>query len=223
MITVNNDWQEFLDNEAKKEYFKSLMDFIEEDSKDHNIFPKEEDRFNAFSLTPYSRVKAVVIGQDPYHGENQAHGLAFSVKKGEKIPPSLRNIYKELEEELGIERPPHGNLEEWAKEGILLLNAVMTVRKGEAASHRNKGWETFTDNVIKYLNEHKKPLVFFLWGSDAQKKEALITNKSHLILKSVHPSPLSASRGFFGCGHFLKCKEFLAKNNIDIDFHIEGE
>jgi len=218
MVTIDNDWKDFFEKEKNKEYFKSLMDFIKEDGKKHRIFPENGDLFNAFLMTPYNKVKAVIIGQDPYHGENQAHGLAFSVKKGEKIPPSLRNIYKELESDLGIKNPGHGNLDHWAKEGILLLNAVLTVREGEAASHRNKGWEIFTDNVIKYLNMREKPMVFFLWGNDAQKKEALITSKSHLVLKSVHPSPLSASRGFFGCGHFSKCKEFLAKNGIDIDF-----
>lgn len=223
MININNDWKDFFDNEKQKDYFKTLMDFIREDSEQYKIFPEEQDIFNAFLLTPFRDVKAVIIGQDPYHGENQAHGLAFSVKKGEKIPPSLRNIYKELESDSGIKKPSHGNLEDWAREGILLLNAVLTVRQGQAASHRNKGWEIFTDNVIRYLNDKKTPIVFFLWGADAQKKETLITNKSHLILKSVHPSPLSASRGFFGCRHFSKCKEFLQKNGTDIDFNIKGE
>ena len=223
MVTVNNDWKDFFEKEKNKEYFKNLMDFLKEDAKHYKIFPEKQDIFNAFLLTPYSNVKAVIIGQDPYHGENQAHGLAFSVKKDEKIPPSLRNIYKELESDLGIEKPSHGNLEDWAKNGILLLNAVLTVREGEAASHRNKGWEVFTDNVIRFLNDRESPVVFFLWGADAQKKETLITNKSHLILKSVHPSPLSASRGFFGCGHFSKCRDFLSKNGIDIDFNIKGE
>lgn len=221
MVSVNNDWKQFLEEEFKKDYFKNLSGFLEKEYKYNTVYPKKENIYNAFLLTPYSEVKIVIIGQDPYHGENQAHGLAFSVLKGQKIPPSLRNIYKELNRDLNLPIPTHGNLESWAKNGVLLLNTVMTVIEGKPNSHKGKGWEVFTDDVIRYLNCREKPMVFFLWGADAQKKESLITNKNHLILKSVHPSPLSASRGFFGCGHFSKAREFLRKNDIEIDFSIE--
>ncbi len=221
MVKLKNDWDNFFENECKKDYFKELFQFLKYEYENEIIYPLKDDLFNAFLLTEYNSVKAVIIGQDPYHGENQAHGLAFSVLKGEKIPPSLKNIYKELNRDLGIEIPSHGNLINWAKQGVLLMNAVLTVRAGQANSHKGKGWEIFTDNVIKYLNSREKPIVFLLWGADAQKKEKFITNKNHLVLKSVHPSPLSASRGFLGCGHFSKVVDFLQKNDMKIDFKLD--
>ncbi|MGN1090238.1 MAG: uracil-DNA glycosylase, partial [Huintestinicola sp.] len=178
--------------------------------------------FNAMKHTPYNSVKAVIIGQDPYHEPNQAHGLCFSVQKGCQIPPSLQNIYKEIYNDLGISPAPHGELYKWADNGVLLLNNVLTVRRGQANSHKGKGWEIFTDDVIKKLNEREKPMVFLLWGSNARTKKQLITNRNHLILEAAHPSPLSAYNGFFGCRHFSKCNAFLAQNGIEpVDWRIE--
>ena len=181
------------------------------------------DIFNALKFTPYNKVKAVILGQDPYHGENQAHGLAFSVQRGVDIPPSLLNMYKELHNELGCYIPNNGYLEKWARQGVLLLNTSLTVRDGMANSHRNKGWEIFTDFVIEKLNERTDPVIFLLWGNNAKEKENIITGKQHYILKTVHPSPLSASRGFFGCGHFAKTNEILQKLGKEpIDWQIEN-
>lgn len=208
-ILFNNSWDDILIEELNKEYFQQLMEKLEKERKNFIIFPKEEDIFNALKMVSYEQAKVVIIGQDPYHGENQAHGYSFSVQKGIKIPPSLRNIYKELGNDLGIQTPEHGNLENWARQGVLLLNSSLTVRKGEANSHRNLGWEIFTDTIIEKLGEREDPMVFILWGNHARNKKKFIRNKNHLILESVHPSPLSASRGFFGTKPFSKTNEFL--------------
>lgn len=213
-----NDWQELLEDEMKKEYYLSLREELINEYKTHTIYPNAHDIFNALHFTAYKDVKAVILGQDPYHGPGQAYGLAFSVKPGVRIPPSLRNIYKELHTDLGCKIPNNGTLTKWAEEGILLLNTSLTVRAGEANSHRKIGWQIFTDNIIRLLNEREDPIVFILWGNNAIKKEELITNSKHYIIKSVHPSPLSASRGFFGSKPFSKTNKFLesiGKNPID--------
>lgn len=220
MEIVGNDWDQFLKEQFRQKYYKQLINFLIGEYEKNTIYPAPSQWFTAFQMTPYEQVKVVILGQDPYHGPRQAHGLAFSVPKGEKTPPSLRNIFKELEADMGITPPAHGNLESWAKQGVLLLNTVLTVRAGQANSHRDKGWETFTDAAIAYLNQREKPMVFLLWGSNAQKKEALITNSRHYILKAAHPSPLSAHRGFFGCGHFSKTRRFLDEHRMKIDFCI---
>lgn len=214
-IKCKNDWKKILEKEFKKEYFKKLNDFVENERKSHTIYPPKDDVFSAFNLTSRKNTKIVIIGQDPYHGENQAHGLCFSVKPGNKIPPSLRNIYKELKDDIGCDIPENGYLVNWAKQGILMINAVFTVRKGKANSHKNKGWETFTTEIIKSLNNKKEPVIFILWGNFAQKFEKYLDNNNHLIIKSYHPSPLSASRGFFGTKPFSRCNEFLINNNIE--------
>lgn len=214
-IKCKNDWKKILEKEFKKEYFKKLNDFVENERKSHTIYPPKDDVFSAFNLTSRKNTKIVIIGQDPYHGENQAHGLCFSVKPGNKIPPSLRNIYKELKDDIGCDIPENGYLVNWAKQGILMINAVFTVRKGKANSHKNKGWETFTTEIIKSLSNKKEPVIFILWGNFAQKFEKYLDNNNHLIIKSYHPSPLSASRGFFGTKPFSRCNEFLINNNIE--------
>ena len=222
MNIVGNDWDKFLKEQFRQKYYKQLLNFLLGEYEKNTVYPAPSQWFTAFQMTPYEEVKVVILGQDPYHGPNQAHGLAFSVPKGEKTPPSLRNIFKELEADMGIAPPAHGNLERWARQGVLLLNTVLTVRAGQANSHRGKGWEIFTDAVIAYLNQREKPMVFLLWGSNAQKKEVLITNPRHYILKATHPSPLSASRGFFGCGHFSKARRFLDEHHMIIDFCIRS-
>lgn len=223
MVHIGNDWDDILKGEFDKEYYLNLRSFLKAEYKSHLIHPDMNDIFNALKLTSYSGTKAVILGQDPYHGENQAHGLAFSVQKGVDIPPSLLNMYKELKAELGCYIPNNGFLEKWARQGVLLLNAALTVRDGLANSHRNKGWEIFTDCVIEKLNQRQDPIIFLLWGNNAKEKERLITNPSHHILKTVHPSPLSASRGFFGCGHFAKTNELLSAMGKDIiDWQIEN-
>ena len=217
-----NDWQELLEDEMEKEYYKQLRDFLVEEYNTQTIYPDKYDIFNALHLTAYKDVKVVILGQDPYHGPNQSHGLAFSVKKGVGIPPSLRNIYKELKDDLGIEIPNNGYLYRWARQGILLLNTSLTVRAGQANSHNKIGWERFTDIIISLLNDRKKPVVFILWGNKAKTKEKLIANPRHFIIKSVHPSPLSASRGFFGSKPFSKTNEFLKSIGREpIDWEIE--
>lgn len=222
MVKFDNEWDILLRGEFEKPYYVTLRSFLVEQYTGYTVFPDMYDIFNALKYTTYSNVKAVIIGQDPYHEEGQAHGLSFSVKKGVQIPPSLLNIYKELHDDIGFTIPSHGYLESWAKNGVLLLNNVLTVRKGEANSHRGCGWETFTDEVIKILNNHQKPIVFMLWGSNAQEKGKLITNPRHLILKAPHPSPLSAYRGFFGCKHFSQTNEFLRQTGqTPIDWTIE--
>lgn len=213
MVNIGNEWDSVLCDEFEKEYYKKLRAFLAVEYKTRTIYPDMYDIFNALKYTSYSDVKAVIIGQDPYHGEGQAHGLCFSVKKGIAPPPSLKNIFKEINTELGIEPPSHGELTSWAKQGVLLLNTVLTVRAGQANSHKNMGWEIFTDKVIEILNQREEPIVFLLWGANAGRKTELITNPKHKILRCAHPSPLSAYNGFFGCGHFKAANEFLIENN----------
>lgn len=215
MVHFGNDWDEVLLGEFEKEYYLRLRAFLKNEYQTHTIYPDMYDIFNAFKLTPYKDVRAVILGQDPYHGPGQAHGLCFSVKKGIQPPPSLVNIFKELNDDLQITPPPHGELTSWAKNGVLLLNTVLTVRAGAANSHRNMGWEILTDRVIELLNERQEPMVFLLWGTPAKQKSKLITNPKHLILQTVHPSPLSAYGGFFGCRHFSKCNDFLTSQGFE--------
>jgi uracil-DNA glycosylase len=217
-INFKNDWQELLEEELSKEYYLKLRQFLITEYKTTTIYPNMHDIFNALHYTAYKDVKVVILGQDPYHGPNQAHGLSFSVKPGVGIPPSLLNMYKELQADLGCYIPNNGYLKKWADQGVLLLNASLTVRAHTANSHKGKGWEILTDKIISLLNDRKDPVVFILWGNNAISKEKLITNKYHYIIKSVHPSPLSASRGFFGSKPFSKCNDFLksiGKNPID--------
>lgn len=219
---IGNLWDQYLEQEYKKEYFQKLMDFVKEEYKHKTIYPKQNEVFNAFRYTDYSNVKVVILGQDPYHGPNQAEGLSFSVKNEVLKPPSLQNIFKELESDLGIPFPEHNSLKPWAKQGVLLLNAVLTVEEHKPTSHKNQGWETFTDQVIKILNDRDTPTVFILWGAYARSKKDFITNKKHLVIESAHPSPFSARNGFFGSKPFSKTNEFLKKNNIkEIDWRIE--
>ena len=217
------DWDGLLAEELKKDYIKELETFLEVEYEKNLIHPAKEDIFTALRWTGYEDTKVVIFGQDPYHGENQAHGLAFSVKKGVDIPPSLQNIYKELQNEMGLFIPNNGFLEKWAHQGVLLLNSSLTVRDGEANSHKGKGWERLTDKITEVLNERKKSVIFLLWGNDAKRKKELITAPQHIILEAAHPSPLSASRGFFGCGHFKKVNNMLlAMNKAPIDWQIEN-
>ena len=213
-MMIGNDWDIVLKDEYNKDYFKKLQKFVIEEYKTKTVYPKMSEIFNAFTKTSYENVKVVIIGQDPYHGENEAEGLSFSVKVGIQKPPSLINIFSELKSDLGIDPPNHGSLVSWAKEGVLLLNATLTVVKDTPKSHSNKGWETFTDEVIRLINKKETPVVFILWGSDARSKKYLINNKKHLIIESAHPSPLSAYRGFFGSKPFSKTNDFLIKNGI---------
>ena len=213
MVHIGNDWDELLSEEIQKEYYLKLRVFLAKEYKTGTIYPDMYDIFNALKLTPYNDVKVVIIGQDPYHGQGQAHGLCFSVLPGVTPPPSLVNIYKEIQAEYGTEPSKNGDLTRWAKQGVLLLNTVLTVRAGMANSHRGMGWEIFTDKIIQLLNEREKPIVFILWGGNAKRKQSLITNPNHLVLTAAHPSPLSAYNGFFGCGHFRKCNDFLISKN----------
>ena len=215
MVNIGNDWDEVLKGEFEKEYYLKLRKFLKQEYFTRKIFPDMYDIFNALKYTPYDNVKAIIIGQDPYHGEGQAHGLCFSVREGIEKPPSLKNIFKELHDDIGFIEPQNGTLTKWAEDGVLLLNAVLTVREGQANSHQGKGWEIFTDTVIAHLNKREKPMVFILWGRNARNKKALITNPSHKILEAAHPSPLSAYNGFFGCRHFSKTNEFLKANGIE--------
>lgn len=222
MVNIGNEWDNLLEDEFKKEYYKALRKFLIKEYNTHTVYPPMNDIFNALRYTSYSDVKAVILGQDPYHGAGQAHGLCFSVKKGVAPPPSLVNIFKELNADLGIPAPRHGELTDWANNGVLLLNTVLTVREGMANSHKGQGWEIFTDRVVQLLNEREKPIVFLLWGGNARSKAKLITNPNHLVLQCAHPSPLSAYNGFFGCRHFSKTNEFLRKNGIEeIDWRIK--
>ena len=206
-------WTHLLKKDKQADYFRSLVSYVNNERQiGKNIYPPREDVFNAFKLTEFEQIKVVILGQDPYHGKNQAHGLCFSVNKGIRIPPSLKNIYKELESDLNIHAPSHGYLQSWAEQGVFLLNTVLTVEAGKANSHRGKGWETFTDHVIKIISDHANHVVFLLWGSASQKKVSLINQQKHTILTSVHPSPLSAYRGFLGCKHFSKCNEALIQH-----------
>lgn len=210
-MTLAPDWNKWLASEFDKDYMKSLQQFLQSEKQKGRIYPEESDYFNALNLTPFNKVKVVILGQDPYHGEGQAHGLSFSVKPGIKVPPSLMNIYKELEADLGISPANHGYLLQWAEQGVLLLNSVLTVEAGKAGSHQNKGWETFTDKIIKLIDEEHDGVVFMLWGAYAQKKGRHIDRQKHYLLESVHPSPLSAYRGFLGCQHFSKANAYLEK------------
>ena len=213
-VDIEPSWYNLLENEFEKKYFTKLRSFIKNEYSTKVIFPPSKLIFNAFNLTPANKVKIIIIGQDPYHGEGQAHGLSFSVPTGIKIPPSLMNIYKELNTDVNKSIPNHGLLEDWASQGVLLLNSVLTVESGKANSHKNIGWEKFTESVISLISKKKESLVFLLWGNYAHKKEDFINANNHLILKSVHPSPLSAYNGFFGSKHFSKTNNFLKKNNI---------
>ena len=215
MAAISNDWLEPLQDEFKKPYYAKLYKTVLEEYNTRTIFPSADDLFSAFQLTPLSKVKVVILGQDPYHNDGQAHGLSFSVKPNVPIPPSLVNIYKELQDDLGCKVPNHGYLKQWAEQGVLLLNTVLTVRAHQAYSHRGIGWEEFTDAVIRILNEKDEPLVFILWGKPAQSKKSMLTNKKHLILESAHPSPLSAYRGFFGSKPLSKTNEFLVANGVE--------
>lgn len=210
---IGNSWDKIFKEEFQKEYFLNLSTFLKQERQEKTIFPPEDEVFNAFKFTPPENVKAVLIGQDPYHGDGQAHGLCFSVKPGVKTPPSLKNIYKEMKTDLNLEPIDHGNLEAWAHQGLLMLNSVLTVEKSTPASHRKKGWEEFTDFVIDYLNNEKENLVFILWGNDAKKKAANIHREKHLVLESAHPSPFSFKK-YLGCQHFSKTNEYLNLNGI---------
>ncbi len=221
MVNIGNDWDELLADEFKKEYYLKLRKFLISEYNSRTIYPPMNDIFNALRYTAYGNVKAVILGQDPYHGAGQAHGLCFSVKKGTPPPPSLQNIFKEINAELGLPIPNHGELTAWAQSGVLLLNTALTVREGQANSHRGQGWEILTDRVIELLNGRETPIVFMLWGGNARAKAKLITNPKHLVLQCAHPSPLSAYNGFFGCGHFVKANEFLTNNGLEpVDWRI---
>lgn len=217
-----NYFKNIIEEESKKDYYKKLHEFVINEYNTKTIFPPKEKIFNALQTTPYDKVRVVIIGQDPYHGIGEAHGMCFSVNPGIKIPPSLMNIYKELNRDLGCKIPNNGYLVKWARQGVLLLNSVLTVEKDKPASHQNKGWEIFTDRIIEELNKSQTPIVFLLWGSFAKQKARLITNKKHLILTSSHPSPFSVKYGFEGCSHFSKANKFLASNNLTpIDWQID--
>lgn len=223
MPPITNDWAEYLQTEYKKEYYKQLYAKINDEYKNYQIFPAADDLFNAFHLTPLKDVKVVILGQDPYHNFDQAHGLCFSVKPDVPVPPSLVNIYQELHDEMGCYIPNNGYLVKWAQQGVLLLNTVLTVRAHQANSHRGIGWEQFTDAAIRVLNEQDRPIVYLLWGKPAQMKKTMLTNPKHMILEAPHPSPLSAYRGFFGCDHFIKANDFLKENGLaPIDWQIEN-
>ena len=222
MAAINGDWLEALKDEFKKDYYKQLFEKVNEEYRTRLIFPPANDIFNAFHLTPLKDVKVVILGQDPYHGNNQAHGLCFSVKPEVEIPPSLVNIYKVLHDDLGCTIPDHGYLVKWAKQGVLMLNTVLTVRAHQANSHRGIGWEEFTDAAIRVLNTQDRPIVFILWGRPAQMKKAMLNNPKHLILEAPHPSPLSSYRGFFGSRPFSKTNQFLEANGVEpIDWQID--
>ncbi len=222
MVIIGNEWDELLKDQFESEYYQKLRGFLKLEYSTRTIYPSMYDIFNALKLTDYKDVKAVILGQDPYHGEGQAHGLCFSVKQGIKPPPSLINIYKEQHDDLGVDQSPGcGDLTKWAKQGVLLLNTSLTVRAGLANSHRGMGWEKLTDRIIELLNDSDKPIVFLLWGSPARKKAAFITNPRHLVLQAAHPSPLSAYNGFFGCKHFSKTNDFLVSHGREpIDWQL---
>ena len=222
MVKIGNDWDGIIGGEFEKEYYLKLREYLKTEYSSQRIFPDMYDIFNALKLTPYSAVKAVILGQDPYHEPGQAHGLSFSVRDGTALPPSLKNIYKELEDDIGIPAAKSGDLTPWAKQGVLLMNAVLTVRQGQANSHKGMGWEIFTDEVIKKLNMRDTPIAFILWGANARSKKAYITNPIHGIFESAHPSPLSAYSGFFGSRVFSRVNKFLIENEIPpIDWRVE--
>jgi uracil-DNA glycosylase len=221
MAILKNDWAELIGDEFEKPYYQELRRFLKEEYRSGTVYPDMYDIYAALHLTPYREVKAVILGQDPYHGEGQAHGLSFSVKPGVPAPPSLQNIFKELQDDLGCRIPNHGHLIHWAKQGVLLLNTVLTVRANRPNSHRGKGWEIFTDRVISVLNEREAPVVFILWGRHAQEKKALITNKRHFVIESAHPSPYSANKGFFGSRPFSRTNAFLRSIGVpEIDWQL---
>lgn len=224
MSAITNDWLDEIQDEFSKPYYKELYNFVKTEYESQRIFPPAEDIFNAFHFTPLSKVKVLLLGQDPYHNERQAHGLSFSVLPEQKdIPPSLQNIYKELQEDCGCYIPNNGYLKKWADQGVLLLNTVLTVRAHQANSHQHKGWEKFTDAIIQAVNKQDRPIVYMLWGKPAQSKIKMLDNPKHLILKAPHPSPLSAFRGFFGCKHFSQANAFLEEHGIEpIDWQIEN-
>ena len=224
MGAIANDWLPSIEGEFRKPYYRELYQFVKEEYSKHVVYPPSDDIFNALHLTPLKKVKVLILGQDPYINEHEAHGLCFSVlPEQKKLPPSLQNIYKELNADLGCEIPNNGYLKKWAQQGVLLLNTVLTVRAHESNSHKGKGWENFTDAIIRAVNEQDRPIVYMLWGSHAQQKIPMLNNPKHLILKAPHPSPLSAHRGFFGCKHFSQANEFLEKNGIEpIDWQIEN-
>jgi uracil-DNA glycosylase len=215
-VKIEESWKSRLTPEFKKDYFLRLTEFVKEEYRTRTVYPPGNLIFNAFNLCPFEKVKAVIIGQDPYHGPDQAHGLCFSVREGVDFPPSLVNIFKEIESDLGVQVPSSGNLERWAEQGVLLMNAILTVRAHLAGSHQGKGWEEFTDAIITLINKEKDNIVFFLWGAYAQKKGETIDESRHLVLRSVHPSPLSAPRGFFGNHQFSKCNRYLAERGIEL-------
>jgi uracil-DNA glycosylase len=214
-VKIEDSWKNSLKSVFQTDFFEELTDFVRSEYQKHQIFPPGKEIFNAFWRCPLPQVKVVILGQDPYHGEGQAHGLSFSVKPGIPFPPSLLNILKELKNDLGLDLPPNGDLSRWADQGVFLLNATLTVRANQAGSHQNRGWEQFTDEVIRVINQEREHVVFMLWGAYAQKKSELIDGKKHLILKAPHPSPLSAHRGFLGCGHFSKANDYLLNTNQD--------
>ena len=224
MSMISGDWLTALEEEFKKDYYRQLFTFVKDEYSKHVIYPPSEDIFNALHLTPLKDVKVLILGQDPYHEPHQAHGLSFSVLPGKAdTPPSLVNIYKELSDDLGCYVPNNGYLKKWADQGVLLLNTVLTVRAHEANSHKGKGWEQFTDAIIRAVNEQDRPVVYMLWGKPAQMKRSMLNNPKHLVLEAPHPSPLSAYRGFFGCKHFSKCNDFLEKNGVaPIDWQIDN-
>ena len=223
MAQISNDWAKELNNEFKKQYYAELYKFVRAEYSSRIIYPPADDIFNALHFTPLKDVKVVILGQDPYHEPNQAHGLCFSVLPGNPTPPSLQNIYKELQSDMGCYIPNNGYLKKWAEQGVLMLNTVLTVRAHVANSHAGKGWEQFTDAIINAVNVQDRPIVYLLWGRPAQKKEIMLNNPKHLVLKAPHPSPLSAYSGFFGCRHFSQTNEFLKKNGIEpIDWQIEN-
>jgi len=221
MVHIGNSWDELLAKEWSMPYYKDLRTFLASEYRTQTVYPPMDDIFNAFKLCAYEDVKVVILGQDPYHGPGQAHGLAFSVKKGVEVPPSLKNIYKELSSDIDFVPPEHGFLESWARHGVFLMNATLTVRRGQPLSHRGKGWETFTDHVISLLSAREKPMVFLLWGSNARSKRSLIDASRHLVLEAPHPSPLSAFAGFFGCRHFSKANAFLKAHGEEMDWSID--
>ncbi|MBR3281285.1 MAG: uracil-DNA glycosylase [Clostridia bacterium] len=223
MVKFNNSWDDLLKEEFEKDYYKNIREFLKYEYSHYKIYPNMNNIFDSLKYASYEDIKVVIIGQDPYHEEGQAHGLSFSVQPGIAIPPSLQNIYKELHDDLGCYVPNNGYLVKWAKQGVLLLNNVLTVRAGLANSHKDKGWEEFTDSIIRILNKREKPIVFMFWGACAKTKEKLVTNPNHFILKTVHPSPLSVYRGFFGCKHFSKANELLKQSGEEpIDWQIEN-
>jgi len=220
-MKISKSWYELLKPEFEKPYYKELQAFLDDEYSHYTIYPEADNVFNALNLVPYDKVKVVIIGQDPYHEPRQAHGLSFSLQKGVDIPPSLQNIYKEIQNDLGYPIPKSGDLTQWARQGVLLLNSVLTVRRGAANSHRGKGWEQFTSAIIKLLNERNDPIIFMLWGNNAKQIGEAVDKTKHFVLTAPHPSPLSAYAGFFGCKHFSKCNEFLkSMNKTEIDWHI---